>query len=63
MHADLVENRTQREQAKLAAKPPPFISMEGDVQEESEQYWKSIVEKVELELGLVHLACPFGSQR
>ncbi|KAK7098376.1 uncharacterized protein [Littorina saxatilis] len=61
--ADLVEKRRRAEEAKLAAKPQPFIRMEGDVQEEAEQYWRCIVGKVERELGRVHLACPFGSQR
>lgn len=61
--AGLVEKRRRAEEAKLAAKPQPFIRMEGDVQEEAEQYWRCIVGKVERELGRVHLACPFGSQR
>ena len=65
MYFSLVEKRRKQEEAKLAAKPLPFIQAEGDldVQEDSEQYWRCIVEKVERELGCVHLACPFGSQR
>ena len=65
MYFSLVEKRRKQEEAKLAAKPLPFIQAEGDidVQEDSERYWRCIVEKVERELGCVHLACPFGSQR
>ena len=63
MYLSLVEKRRKLDEAKLAAKPLPFIRMEGDVQEDSQRYWRCIVEKVERELGCVHLACPFGSQR
>ena len=63
MHASLVDKRRKLEEAKLAAKPPPFIRVEGDVQESADWYWRCIVGKVERELGRVHLACPFGSQR
>ena len=60
----LKEKRREVEEAKVAAKPPPFIKMETDnVAEATENYWRIIVEKVERELGTVHLACPFGSQR
>ena len=65
MYFSLVEKRRKQEEAKLAAKPLPFIQADRDldVQEDSERYWRCIMEKVERELGCVHLACPFGSQR
>jgi hypothetical protein len=64
MYAGLVEKRREAEAAAEAAKPPPFISMKDvSVTEDVAAYWKKVVRKVERELGPVHLACPFGSQR
>lgn len=64
-HADLVDQRLQKKEEKLAAQPLPFLETEVGVEDHgaTEQYWRYVVEKVERELGNVHLACPFGSQR
>ncbi|ESO97526.1 hypothetical protein LOTGIDRAFT_228195 [Lottia gigantea] len=41
----------------------PFLDSKILTENSVEFYWKSFVKKVEEELGKVHLACPFGSQR
>ncbi|KAK7481474.1 hypothetical protein BaRGS_00027236 [Batillaria attramentaria] len=64
-YRSLVEKRAKAEEERLAAQPPAFLRSEIDVgvPEGPEQYWRYVVQKVEGELGRVHLACPFGSQR
>ncbi|XP_067655275.1 uncharacterized protein [Haliotis asinina] len=61
LYSDLTLKRKQKDDEKIARLPPPFL--ESDDNESVKNYWASVVEKVERELGRVHLACPFGSQR
>ncbi|KAL3842076.1 hypothetical protein ACJMK2_020141 [Sinanodonta woodiana] len=57
----LYDKRNLKLQQSLEKKPDPFYrAQSGEVEE---QMWKKVVDKVERELGKVHLACPFGSQR
>ncbi|XP_041367838.1 uncharacterized protein LOC121382323 [Gigantopelta aegis] len=55
----------QKSQAKLDAqtskRPTAFLT--SDINESNQSDWQKIVDKIEVELGRVHLACPFGSQR
>ncbi|XP_046364851.2 uncharacterized protein LOC124141033 [Haliotis rufescens] len=61
LYSELTLKRKQKENEKTAQRPPPFL--ESDDCGSVNDYWASVVEKVERELGRVHLACPFGSQR
>ncbi|KAK3602619.1 hypothetical protein CHS0354_034203 [Potamilus streckersoni] len=57
----LNDKRDLKLKQSLEKNPDPFyIVQSGEVEE---QMWKKVVDKVERELGRVHLACPFGSQR
>ncbi|XP_025080417.1 LOW QUALITY PROTEIN: uncharacterized protein LOC112556022 [Pomacea canaliculata] len=62
-YASLVERRQKAVENKQASNPAPFLNMDGCAGREHGEHWKMIVQKVEHELGRVHLACPYGSQR
>ncbi|XP_061177883.1 uncharacterized protein LOC133186659 [Saccostrea echinata] len=59
-YGELKEKRDQKLQRELERIPPPFYNSE---EISSEETWRTIVNKVEKDLGKVILACPFGSQR
>ncbi|XP_062596432.1 uncharacterized protein LOC134257867 [Saccostrea cucullata] len=59
-YGELKEKREEKLQRERERIPPPFYNSE-DVS--SEETWRTIVDKVETDLGKVILACPFGSQR
>ncbi|XP_064602496.1 uncharacterized protein LOC135468271 [Liolophura sinensis] len=58
----LSEKQKEKEAAQLSKQPGPFLK---GVKEhlDFQSTWRSLVEKVERDLGKVLLACPFGSQR
>lgn len=60
-HAQLKDRQEQKRKQELERIPPPFYNAEENIC--SEETWKTIVNKVEKDLGKIILACPFGSQR
>ena len=62
-YQSLCEKRQLQAQKLLDKHADPFFKVEGEGTEQCEETWRSIVHKIEGELGQVILACPFGSQR
>lgn len=60
-YAELKEKSEQKVKKELELIPPPFYDSQETVS--SDETWKTIVNKVEEDLGKIILACPFGSQR
>lgn len=60
-YAELREKRELKLKEELERIPPPFYDSQETVS--GDDTWKTIVNKVEEDLGKIILACPFGSQR
>ena len=60
-YSELKQKSQVKHKALASKRPTPYLT--SDIHESNQSDWQKIVAKIEVELGQVHLACPFGSQR